>query len=130
MNPLRPNLRLVIVFFCLSLLSCGNETTTTALSDGEIVFIYSSEFVPNPVQADAGQTIFFINEDSTAHQIVSQSAEDAFDDSGDFDSGIIPTGVTGSITVPSTATSGDVFYFYDAILEDQFQSANGSIEVN
>lgn len=86
-------------------------------------------FIPTDITAAAGDIIFFYNADSSPHQILSESAENLFDDTGDLDSLIISAGQSAAVTIPSTSTSGTIIYFYDDILRDLMITPNGTITI-
>lgn len=117
--------------FCLFLfmISCGSDPATTITTEGQTVFITDRQFIPSELNASAGETIFFVNDDATPHIIQSQSAASAFDATGDFESFVIDVDATGFILIPDTAVSGDQFFFYSSILEDTMLTPNGLITI-
>ena len=109
-------------------LSCGTEDSLPT-SNHTIIQIIDQSFLPDEIEARAGETIFFQNFDATPHQILSESAPDLFDDTNTFSSGFIDLDEVGLITVPSTALPGDVFYFYSDVLEAAMATPNGVITI-
>lgn len=121
---------LIFFFLTAELSDCnGDDFDGGALADAVAVQITSNTFVDDDIAAEPGQIVTFYNLDSIVHHILSESAEDAFDDSGDFDSGPIAAGSFGFINVPEDAQIGDTFFFYDGILTDAMATPNGVITV-
>ncbi len=121
---------IIALFFLFSLISCGHAATEISEEDPYTVLIYNHMFVPTTLTVAPGETVFFYNQDSMAHRILSASGEDLFDDSGLFDSTIIPDGDVYFITIPDTALDGEVFYFYDDYLQDEMITPNGIITIS
>lgn len=110
--------------------ACNSTTLSTPPDTSTTVVIQNQSFIPESITVDAGETVFFINNDSLTYQVLSQSADNQFDDTGDIDSGNLPSGAVTSITIDETASSGDVFYFYEFYLQDAMATPNGTITVN
>ena len=124
---LKPNI-LFLLFFGLSL-GCGKAITEITNTDEPVITIIGSQFVPDAVVVEPGDTIFFYNQDAVSHRILSQSQINTYDDSGLFDSYIITDETTGFITIPADSATGDVIYFYDDVLKDAMLTPNGTIEI-
>lgn len=118
------------LFILFAFISCGSTPAQTITTDSNTIVIIDLTFLPDTTTADPGQTIFFSNQDDVPHQILSQSAVDQFDDTGEFDSLIINSGEIREITIPTTATSGSTLFFYDDFFEDTMVTPNGTITVN
>lgn len=126
---LKPSLFVVFLLSFLAMTSCGNHESVITNPDDKIIFILDGAFVPDSVDVAPGDEVFFLNEDSVAHQILSQSAENQFDNTGAFDSFIIVPNQVGVIVIPEDAAPGTTFFFYDDILSDQMVTPNGSLVV-
>lgn len=124
---LKLSLVALVCFTCL--VACGDRESLITNPEDKIVFILDGAFVPESVSVLPGDEVFFLNEDIVPHQIVSQSAENQFDNSGAFDSLIIPPNQVGLIVIPDDAVSGTTLFFYDEILLDQMVTPNGSLVV-
>lgn len=121
---------IVFYFGLLFTLACGEEDITASASENiTTVVIVAQTFVPAEITAAAGKIIYFYNNDSTPHHILSESAPDLFDDTEALDSGIIDEGDTRFITVPDTAIAGDMFYFYCDFTNNVMTTPNGTITV-
>jgi len=119
-----------VLLFLFLLCGCNNETENDAPdTDDLIVVIENNQFIPQTFSAESGATIFFENLDGTPHQILSQSAEDHFDDTQIFSSEIITTNNFGFIELPDDAETGEIFYFYCGIFTDAMATPNGVIEI-
>lgn len=77
----------------------------------------------------AGTTIMVENQDSVPHTVTSETAPDAFNASGAFDTGIITRGGTATITIPANTPSGTVYYYYCSIHTAVMSPPNGTITV-
>lgn len=115
----------VLAVFCVR---CDTEDMFP-LEGNQTVFIADYTFSPREVTASPGQDVIFFNMDNEPHRILSQSAEDAFDNTGAFDSLPIPSGEVSSITIPDTAVVGDQFFFYDDYLQDAMATPSGVITI-
>lgn len=120
---------ILFLLIALGSFSCGKENLLTTVPNEQIILIKDYQFTPLTLTVEPGDVIFFRNDDDVPHRILSQSAENIFDDTGEFDSLIIPRGVVGQIEIPSDAVSGSSFYFYDEILEDQMFTPSGILTV-
>ncbi|MBI4411601.1 MAG: cupredoxin domain-containing protein [Deltaproteobacteria bacterium] len=124
MSPLN---RFFILLVLILFVSCGSssesadERTTITLSD--------MSFDPTELSALPGETIDVVNDDDVSHTVTSSSGPNAFDNSGDFDTGSISPGETVSLEIPADASLGDVFYFYCDIHEGIMDTPNGQITV-
>ena len=107
---------------------CGDAESEN-VDDGQTIIIDTMTFIPDELTASAGEVITVINDDDETHTITSESSEDAFDDSGDFDSGILTSGNVSSIVIPEDAVAGDTFFFYCDIHEDAMTTPNGIITI-
>lgn len=121
----------IILFFALLFtVACGEEDIAASASENiTTVIIVDQTFVPAEITATAGEIIYFYNDDSTPHHILSESAPDLFDNTGTFDSGIIDEGDTRFITIPDTAVSGEEFYFYCDLTNNVMTTPSGTIVV-
>jgi len=109
------------------LISCGEEEASDT-EDGEVIVIGAGNTFATPdITAPAGATITILNRDDNPHTVTSQTAEDAFDNTGVFDA-MVPSDGTQILTLPAAA-SGTVFFFYDRFYEDVMSPANGSITI-
>lgn len=108
---------------------CGDFEAEIPESNAPIIHIVENTFSPLEVTAMAGQTIFINNSDSNAHQILSESAAGAFDDTGDIDTGVVLPGYQVAIVIPEDAVSGDVFFYYCGIFTDALTTPDGSIVI-
>lgn len=92
-------------------------------------------FAFNPVDMTVapGTVITVTNNDSTAHTVTSQSADNSFTPGGvngvQFDTGILGPGASAQITIPSTAPSGTVVPYYCAIHTSTMATPNGHITI-
>jgi plastocyanin len=102
-----------IISLMFSFVCCGHDETENIDDSLYTVIILDHMFIPETITVPPGETIFFINRDSMPHQILSQSGEDLFDDTGLFDSEIIIDGETSYINLPEDAQTGDVIFYYD-----------------
>lgn len=120
---------LLILIFLIPLPSCGGEEETdTSDEDGPVIVIGSGNIFATPdIEAPSEGVITIINNDDSPHSITSQSAEDAFDDTGDFDVAV-PSESVQILTLPMAAP-GDVFFYYDKFFEDGMNPANGMITI-
>ena len=119
----------ILLFSFFFFLSCGSNPVTTTTSDSILILILDGQFIPSEITASAGQTIFFDNRDLTHHQILSQSASDSFDNTGDFSSNVIDIDQVGLIIIPETAVSGDQFFFYSGDRQASMITPNGTITI-
>ncbi len=108
--------------------SCSTSSNSTT-HDQPTIIIDSMTFIPTEISASAGETILVINDDDTTHTITSESAQNAFDNSGDFDTGFIVSGEATTFDVPSTAQPGDTFFWYCDLHEASMATPNGVITV-
>ena len=113
--------------------SCNNNTTggggTGGTTGGQTITIDAFTFSSTELNAKPGEVIKVVNNDSTTHTVTSESALNAFDDNGDFDTNDLNAGQQSSITIPATATPGDQFFWYCAIHESMMTTPNGTITV-
>jgi len=118
----------VIFFGCAQTPKKGSGDFSS-VSDDSTIIIRDYSFFPEELEAVAGQTITFYNYDAVPHEILSESAENAFDDTGIFSSEIITPDEFGFIEVPTDAVVGDVYYFYCNQLQDLMVTPNAHITV-
>ncbi len=114
------------VFFAA--VSCNNSIAGAA-NCTQTITIDAFAFSPITLSAKPGETVCVVNNDSSAHTVTSESALDAFDDDGRFDSGLITAGGNGSITIPVATAVGDVIPFYCDVHLGMMVPPNGSITV-
>jgi plastocyanin len=118
-----------------SSISCNNNTTggggTTGGTGGvqQTITIDSFIFSPVTLSAKPGEVIKVVNNDTTTHTVTSESALNAFDDNGDFDSNDLNGGQEGSIVIPSDATVGGSLFFYCEIHKADMDTPNGTITI-
>ncbi len=124
-------LKIFLKVLCLAILvvGCTEDSNPNPTDNSSIVIIENFSFLPEELTVEAGETVFFVNEDGAPHQILSQSDADLFDDTGEFSSEMIAAGETGFVVVPETAATGDVFYYYCDVLQDGMATPNGSLLV-
>jgi plastocyanin len=121
--------------FFWSAVSCNNNTTggggTTGGTGGgrQTIAINGFSFTPLTLDATPGEVIDVKNNDTTTHTVTSESALNAFDDNGDFDSNDLSAGATGSITIPADAAVGSDLFWYCAIHKADMDTPNGTIHV-
>jgi plastocyanin len=120
---------LVILLALFSLTACGDATLEEDLADSPTVVIIESTFQPESLSVSPGDVVYFFNEDSSAHRILSESTSNAFDDTGDFDSGDIQPNDVSLIEIPEEASVGTTFYFYCSYREDTMATPNGTLVV-
>lgn len=122
-----------LFFFVLIALSfltaCGDAILGEGLEDSPTVVIIEATFVPGSLSVSPGDVVYFFNEDSSAHRILSESMSDAFDDTGDFDSGDIQPDGVSFIEIPEDAAIGTTFYFYCSYRENTLTTPNGILVV-
>lgn len=123
---------LSLSFFVLMALffstNCG-EGEDILIDDSATIFIVGYAFSPTTISAPAGSSVFFYNQDDVPHHILSESTNDAFDDSGLLDSQPILPGEIASVIIPSASASGAEIHFYDDLLQDEMVTPNGIIVV-
>lgn len=116
---------LLVVLFafvaCSGLLADNDDETT--------ITIDNDTFDPVEFTAEPGELITVVNDDDESHTVTSQSDEDEFDDTGDFDTGTIEAGETDSFTIPADAEDGDTFFFYCDIHTSSMATPNGTITI-
>ncbi|HEX5037623.1 MAG TPA: plastocyanin/azurin family copper-binding protein [bacterium] len=115
--------------------SCNNNTTggggTTGGTGGtqQTIAVNGFTFAPATLSAKPGEVIKVVNNDTTTHTVTSESAPNAFDDNGDFDTNDLNGGQEGSIAIPADAVvGGDLFYYCDVHKSDM-DTPNGTIHV-
>lgn len=111
---------------CNNNLASGNAA---ALTPSQTVTIKDFSFSSVNLTARPGEVIRVVNEDDSSHTLTSQSAPDAFDDSGEFDSGTINGHSEALVSLPTDAAPGEKFYFYCDIHLDGMRTANGTITI-
>ncbi|HSA59309.1 MAG TPA: plastocyanin/azurin family copper-binding protein [bacterium] len=116
------------VFF--TAVSCNNSTASGGTACTQTITIDDFVFSPLNLSAKPGETVCVVNNDTSAHTVTSESAPDAFDDDGRFDSGLLNAGDDGSITVPATADAGEVIPYYCDVHLGAMVPPNGSITVS
>lgn len=110
--------------------SCGGSLESDpALSGDNVVVLHDLSFDPDSLSAAPGDVIYFYNADDEPHRVLSESDNGLFDNSGVFDTGVIPSSDVLAITVPTTAVPGDVIFYYDAFFEDAMITPNGKITI-
>lgn len=116
-------------FAFLCCLHCGDPATEDPAGDSPTLIISAGDiFTTTTLTVAATDAITIINNDSSAHTITSESAADAFDDSGDFD--VVVAGDSSAIlTLPADAASGDIFLFYCRLHTGAMSPATGTITI-
>lgn len=107
----------------------GTDSNTGEGTDTQTITIAGMSFSPLTLDAAPGETITVVNAAAVAHTVTSESAEDAFDDSGDFDTGSLSSGGEGSITIPADATADTDLFFYCEIHKGGMDTPNGTIHI-
>ncbi|MBI2340717.1 MAG: hypothetical protein HYU99_10215 [Deltaproteobacteria bacterium] len=123
---------LPLLVLAFSSVSCGStsdsEESEEDDEEGVTLTISAGHVFATPaLTAPSGSTITVINNDDTPHTVTSQSAEDAFDDTGDFDV-TVSSGGTALLTLPEAA-SGTVFFYYCAFHVDGMSPSSGTIAI-
>src|SRR5262249_3868897 len=111
--------------------STGGGGTTGGTTGGteQTISIDGFSFSPTTLSAKPGEVIKVVNNDTTTHTVTSESALNAFDSNGDFDTSNLSAGQESSITIPNDATVGtDLFWFCD-IHKSDMDTPNGTIHV-
>ncbi len=107
----------------------GDETDSEILT----ILIDNLTFSPLNFEAQAGQMVRVANQDSETHTVTSQTAPNAFDNTGDevngFDTGNIGPGGEGEFEVPLGVSPGDVLHFYCETHLGTMATPNGTITV-
>jgi hypothetical protein len=120
--------RLLIFILIFSLFSCQEtEDPTHAEADATIIITSTLNLIPSEIFVPSGGRISIINEDSNPHTITSQSAADAFDNSGTFDV-LVPSGGVANLTIPESP-SGTVYHFYCRFYLGALSPSGGSITI-
>jgi plastocyanin len=109
--------------------SCGSSSDSGGGDDDLTIIIDNMAFETTELNALPGDTITVINDDDEDHTVTSESAQNAFDDSGDFDTGILEPGETDTFTIPFDASIGDSFFFYCDVHEATMVTPNGRIDI-
>jgi hypothetical protein len=121
---------LLLILFSFTFLNCdGGSNSNTPTDNSSSISILEFSFVPQSITVEPGETVFILNDDTIPHHILSQSAEDAFDDTSLFDSLEIPVDGVGYITIPEDAVVGDTLFYYSSTLEGDMLTPNGSIVI-
>ena len=107
--------------------ACGTTTSEDDPDNPVLIISTGMTFTTSALTATSGATVTIINNDSQIHTITSESAPDAFDDTGDFDA-TVPALSSGLFTLPS-ASAGEVFYFYCDIHEGMMLPSTGTITI-
>lgn len=116
-------------FAFLCCLHCGDQATEDPTSDSPTLIISAGNvFTTTTLTVAATDAITVINNDSSAHTVTSESAEDAFDNSGDFDV-VVAGGGSAILTLPADAVGGDIFLFYCRLHTSAMSPATGTITV-
>jgi plastocyanin len=90
-------------------------------------------FSPADFTVDPGTVITVANDDSVAHTVTSETADNSFSPGAvsgiSFNTGSIAPGGSATITIPSDATSGAVVPYYCQIHTSGMSPANGHITI-
>lgn len=117
-----------IIFFLFSLLiSCGEDTTEEPTDEVDILITSGEVFATPEILVSSGATLTIRNSDEVIHTVTSESAEGAFDNTGDFDV-LISAGGIQVLTLPA-AESGTIFYYYCRLHEGAMTPADGRIVI-
>ncbi|MBI4411439.1 MAG: hypothetical protein HY541_03025 [Deltaproteobacteria bacterium] len=121
--------RFFILFLVFSFLSCGEEeeAVDTTGEGPSLVIASGSVFATPDISAASGATVTIINNDDSPHTVTSESAESAFDETGDFDVTVSSEG-TALLTLPE-APSGTVFFYYCRFHLDSMNPSSGTITI-
>ncbi len=116
-----------LIPFLIFSFSCAKNSEETLPQTPVLIITDVPSFATTDITVTLGDFITAINHDGSPHSLVSQSSLGAFDDTGDFDL-LVASESSGILTLPDTAASGDVYYFYDGLFEEAM-SSGGSITV-
>lgn len=120
-------LLLALTLTALGLAACGTQSSENDPGSPVLIISTGNLFTTTAFEATSGATVTVINNDSRTHIIRSQSAPDAFDDTGDFDV-TVPALSSGLFTLPA-ASAGEVFYYYCSIHEGDMTPSTGTITI-
>lgn len=128
----RSRLAIFLMLIGLFTYSCAKEADpflnpTEVENDGTIRIESPHILLTESITVSSGAQIVVINNDSMSHHLASQSAADAFDDTGDFEM-LVPSGGRAVLTMP-VAASGTTFFFYDKILKESLLPTGGTITI-
>jgi plastocyanin len=115
------------VFF--TAVSCNNSSASGGTTCTQTITIDEFAFSPLNLNVKPGETVCVSNDDATAHTVTSESAPDAFDDDGRFDSGLLNAGEDGFIVIPDNAGVGDVIPYYCDVHLGTMVPPNGTVTV-
>jgi plastocyanin len=128
-------------------LGCGSDNSKPS---GPTISIQNLTFSPADMSVAAGTTITIVNNDSMAHTVTSEAADNDFTPGAvagvSFDSGLIAPGgggnpspppnpgpyveaATASITIPTSAPSGTVIPYFCQNHKGAMATPNGHITV-
>lgn len=121
----------VCVFF---LFGCAKDPVSDSgdfdtVSDENTILIRDYTFFPEEILAAAGEVLTIYNYDVVPHELLSGSAPNAFDDTGDITSAVILPNEFGFVSVPESALEDDVYFLYCNQLQDLMATPNAKITV-
>lgn len=119
---------LFFILFLLILSGCGENTTEEPTDEVDILIASGSVLTTPEVTASAGAVLTIRNNDEVTHTVTSESAEGAFDNTGDFDV-LISAGGIQVLTLPE-AGAGTIFYYYCRLHEGAMTPADGIITID
>ena len=111
---------------------CGGSNSSTSSTPGFFITISNLSFSPLNLRAPPGATVTVINNDSMAHQVVSEATSGSFVPGAvagiSFDTGAF-TGQK-SFTLPSGAANGTLVPYFCNIHKNTRATPNGQITID
>ena len=111
---------------------CGGSNSSTSSTPGFFITISNLSFSPLNLRAPPGATVTVINNDSMAHQVVSEATSGSFVPGAvagiSFDTGAF-TGQK-SFTLPSGAANGTLVPYFCNIHKNTMATPNGQITID
>ncbi len=126
---------LVAVAFGLGAVGCGGSSNSPSGSNpsGYQITISNLSYSPLNLNVPPGATVNVVNNDSMAHSVTSEAAQNDFTPGTPVQGVSFDTGAfTGqkSFTIPSSAPDGSVIPYYCSVHKGTMRTPNGTITVD